>query len=177
VGPSYVDFLRERRLELEARVADACARAGRDASEVEVVAVSKTVEPEGLLAAIEAGYGRFGENRPQELVHKTAALEQAGLAESVRMDMIGNLQRNKINQVLGRAQLIHSISSAHLAEGVSSRAEARGLRELRDGLERRGGCLPVLSCGMSDDFELAVEEGSTLVRLGRVVFDQGYTLD
>ena len=238
MGPSYVDFLRERRLELEARVADACARAGRDASEVEVVAVSKTVEPEGLLAAVEAGYGRFGENRPQELVRKTTALEQAGLAESVRMDMIGNLQRNKINQVLGRAQLIHSISSAHLAEGVSSRAEARGLRqqvllevnvsgeasksgfspadatrafegllalggievvglmtmapahdpdaarrtfcglrELRDGLERRGGRLPVLSCGMSDDFELAVEEGSTLVRLGRVVFDQGYTLD
>lgn len=47
-----------------------------------------------------------------------------------------------------------------------------GLRELRDELETAHPdlCLPELSCGMSEDFEPALEEGSTLVRLGRVVF-------
>ena len=157
----------------------------------------------------------------------------------VRFDMIGNLQKNKINQVIGRVRLIHSISSAHLAEAVSTRCEARGivadvlletnvsgersksgfspdelrsaiegvlalpgirveglmtmapagdadaarrtfsgLRELADELRGRTGlALRTLSCGMSDDFEVAVEEGSTLVRLGRCVFDPGYRLD
>jgi pyridoxal phosphate enzyme (YggS family) len=51
-----------------------------------------------------------------------------------------------------------------------------GLRELRDKLIIRTGMpLSVLSCGMSGDFEVAVEEGSTLVRLGRIVFDPNYT--
>ena len=43
-------------------------------------------------------------------------------------------------------------------------------------IEEEGLPLETLSCGMSDDFEIAVEEGSTLVRLGRCVFDQGYAL-
>lgn len=239
MSETYVDFLRARRAELLDRIARSCSVAGRDPSEVSLVAVSKTVDVDGMLAAVEAGHASFAENRPQELVRKVAALEEAGLAGSVSMDMIGNLQKNKINQVIGRARLIHSISGLHLAEGVSSRSQARGLvsrvllevnvsgeetksgftpegvradldallglegievaglmtmapahdasaarrtfcglRELRDELARRSGlALDTLSCGMSDDFELAVEEGSTLVRLGRVVFDEGYTLE
>jgi hypothetical protein len=47
----------------------------------------------------------------------------------------------------------------------------RGVRELRDHVARRLGVeLPHLSMGMSDDFSLAVEEGATLVRLGRALF-------
>ena len=156
-----------------------------------------------------------------------------------RFDMIGNLQKNKINQVIGRVALIQlDLRRPHLAEAVSTRCEARGswptscsrptcrgrprsrasprdelraaaegvvalpgirvlglmtmapagdadaarrtfsgLRELASELRDRTGLpLPELSCGMSDDFEIAVEEGSTLVRLGRCVFDQGYAL-
>ena len=45
------------------------------------------------------------------------------------------------------------------------------LREIRDGLEKLGGApLPVLSMGMSHDFEIAVEEGATLVRVGSAIF-------
>ena len=52
-----------------------------------------------------------------------------------------------------------------------------GLRELAEDLRMRTGlALDVLSCGMSDDFPIAVEEGSTLLRLGRVVFDPGHRL-
>lgn len=59
----------------------------------------------------------------------------------------------------------------------AARRTFSGLRELRDELARRSGLdLPVLSCGMSDDFPIAVEEGSTIVRLGRTVFDPSYVL-
>ena len=234
----YERFLVERRDEIMGRLADAARRSGREPGEVEAIAVSKTVGTDEVLMARRAGWHSFGENRPQELVRKTEAL--LGLPEmaGVRFDMIGNLQKNKINQVLGRATLIHSISSAHLAEAVSTRSAGRGvvsdvllevnvsgeasksgfspealrrevesvlalpgicvrglmtmapaldpsaarrtfqgLRALAEELRERTGLpLETLSCGMSDDFEIAVEEGSTLVRLGRCVFDQGYAL-
>ncbi|MBR3318310.1 MAG: YggS family pyridoxal phosphate-dependent enzyme [Atopobiaceae bacterium] len=230
---AYAAFLGTRREELLERIAQAAKRAGREPSEVTLLAVSKTVDVPQVLAACEVGYEVFGENRPQELVRKVNALRGS---KNVRFDMIGNLQTNKINKVLGHATLVHSVTSLHLAEAISSRAAARGvsvqcllevnvsgeesksgmsvseaelcvskigdlpnvvveglmtmapagkagearrafagLRELRDELRAKVGMeLPVLSCGMSDDFEIAIEEGSTLVRLGRVVFDPSY---
>ena len=234
----YARFLRERREEILGRIAEAAARAGRGSDEIEAIAVSKTVGPDEVLLARRAGWRLFGENRPQELGRKLEALGQLPEMADARFDMIGNLQKNKINQVIGRVALIHSISSAHLAEAVSSRSAQRGLvsnvllevnvsgeasksgfapdelracvdgvvslpgirvlglmtmapagsadaarrtfsglRELDEELRARTGlALGTLSCGMSDDFQIAVEEGSTLVRLGRCVFDQGYAL-
>ena len=59
----------------------------------------------------------------------------------------------------------------------AARRTFSGLRELRDELRERWGLeLPELSCGMSEDFEIALEEGSTIVRLGRVVFDPSFAL-
>ena len=233
---SYVAFLAERREAILSNIDDACRRAGRSADEVEAIAVSKTVGPEEVAAAYGLGWRLFGENRPQELVRKLNALGDNPNTAGIVFDMIGNLQKNKINQVLGRVRLIHSVSSTHLAEAISKRAldrgmkarvllevnvsgeasksgfapddvrreldsllacdgleiaglmtmaplgsadEARstfsGLRELRDGLSERSGLkLETLSCGMSDDYIIAVEEGSTLVRLGRTVFSEGY---
>ena len=59
----------------------------------------------------------------------------------------------------------------------AARRAFSGLRELRDELSWDTG-LPLgeLSCGMSDDFSIAVEEGSTIIRLGRTVFDPAYDL-
>ena len=235
---SYEAHLRSRRAEILKRVDAAARRAGRDASEVEVIAVSKTVGVEEVVDAIHAGWTHFGENRPQELGRKLEALSRVPEGADATFDMIGNLQKNKINQVIGRVRLIHSVSSAHLAQAISKRSDARGissdvllevnvsgessksgfspdevlacaegivglpglrvcglmtmapardadaarrtfsgLRELADELRRRTGlALETLSCGMSEDFEIAVEEGSTLVRLGRCVFDQGFVL-
>ena len=235
---SYETHLRARRTEILERVAAAAHRAGRDASEVEVIAVSKTVGVDEVVDAIRAGWTHFGENRPQELGRKLEGLSLLPEAAGVSFDMIGNLQKNKINQVIGRVRLIHSISSTHLAEAVSKRSEVRGITtaallevnvsgepsksgfspdELRADAERiaalpglsvlglmtmapardpraarrtfsglcelaielrarTGLSLDSLSCGMSDDFEIAVEEGSTLVRLGRCVFDRNYEL-
>ena len=236
---SYEAFLAERRSQIMARVADAARISGRDVSSVCVLAVSKTVGPEEVSCAWGAGYRVFGENRPQELRRKAQAMAADPRMATVRLDMIGNLQTNKINQVIGTAHLVHSVSSLHLAEAISKRAVAReatvrillevnvsgeasksgfsplevrqaldealalpalsiegvmtmapahdpdaarrtfaGLRELRDSLREASGlALDTLSCGMSDDFGIAVEEGSTLVRLGRIVFDPAYPLD
>ena len=241
VGLSYDEgygrFVAQRREQIVRRLRAACERAGRDVADVTVEAVSKTVDVDAVAAAMDAGYEAFGENRPQELRRKLDALVAAGV-EPPRFDMIGNLQSNKINLVIGRATLVQSISSLRLAEAVSSRAvrsgvrvralvecnvsgeatksglspeealgsaealaaldglsiegvmamapahddsAARrtfsGLRELAEGLRARTGlALPTLSCGMSDDFEIAAEEGSTLVRLGRIVFSPDYVL-
>ena len=236
---AYEAFLAERRAQIMGLIADAAAHAGRDASEITLLAVSKTVDVEGVVCAWRAGYDSFGENRPQELRRKAQGIAGVAGMEGVRLDMIGNLQTNKVNQVIGIAHLVHSVSSLHLAEAISKRAVARetavrallevnvsgeqskggfspaevvaqldqllalpglsleglmtmapahddaaarrtfsGLRELRDDLRERCGLpLETLSCGMSDDFGIAVEEGSTLVRLGRVTFDPSYRLD
>ncbi len=229
-----------------ARVDEALERSGRAPGSVRVMAVSKTVGTPQVLAAIEAGYGLFGENRPQELVRKLGELAEVSDLPPVRFDMIGNLQTNKINAVLGRAACIHSVSSLHLAEAISSRVQRRiesgelaaaqpvlleanvsgelsksgftpdelraafprlselrgiliqglmtmaprgdksiarstfaSLRELRDELagDWPGVDLTELSCGMSEDFSEAILEGSTLVRLGRVVFDPAFELE
>ncbi|EJX01977.1 alanine racemase domain-containing protein, partial [gut metagenome] len=64
----YLEFLKERREWILGRVREACARVGRDAADVEVLAVSKTVDAASVALAREAGYRTFGENRPQELV-------------------------------------------------------------------------------------------------------------
>lgn len=228
------------------RVDEALERSGRAPGSVRVMAVSKTVGTPQVLAAIEAGYGLFGENRPQELVRKLGELAEVSNLPPVRFDMIGNLQTNKINAVLGRAACIHSVSSLHLAEAISSRVQRRiesgelaaaqpvlleanvsgelsksgftpdelraafprlselrgiliqglmtmaprgdksiarstfaSLRELRDELagDWPGVDLAELSCGMSEDFSEAILEGSTLVRLGRVVFDPAFELE
>lgn len=238
VDEQYQQFLAERRARIAELVDAAAAASGRDAADVEVLAVSKTVEPEATLAAWRAGWRSFAENRPQELERKLAFCDATPEMAGARFDHIGNLQKNKINKVIGRVALIHSVSSAALASAVSSRCEAAGivqdallevnvsgeasksgfspdearaaaedvaalpgirvrglmtmapradadearrdfsgLRELKQELsDRMGAELDVLSCGMSDDFQIAVEEGSTIVRLGRVVFDPGYDL-
>ena len=237
-GQAYAEFSAARREEIMGSVAAACARAGRDVSEVTPIAVSKTVGTDELLAAWRAGWRVFGENRPQELSRKLAFVEETPEMAGARFDLIGNLQKNKINQVVGRVGLIQSISSAELARQVSERSERHGvvsrvllevnvsgeqsksgfapdelrscvdevlacpgvevaglmtmapkadpdcarrtfsgLRELACELRARTGLgLPVLSCGMSDDYPIAIEEGSTLVRLGRVAFDPAYVI-
>ena len=236
---SYRAFMSERRAQIVERLAQAARTSGRSADDVCLLAVSKTVGIDEVACAWDAGYRVFGENRPQELRRKAEGMAAIPGMEDVRLDMIGNLQTNKINQVIGCAHLVHSVSSLHLAEAISKRAvvrdvrvrilleinvsgeasksgfspsEARealeqilempaldlegvmtmapahdpqaarstfsGLRELRDTMRSDSGLpLDVLSCGMSDDFGIAVEEGSTLVRLGRIVFDPAYELD
>ena len=193
-------------------------RAGRDPSEVAIVAVTKGFSAEACLQALEAGLHMLGENRVQEALEKMEAVPDA------EWHLIGHLQTNKVKQAVGRFSLIQSVDSVRLAEAISHLApsqavlvevnmsrepqksgadpdhaldviadvagqlKVRGLmamgpsegdpgpafvelRNLRDRAEQRLGTrLPVLSMGMSGDFEAALRAGSTMLRLGTALF-------
>ncbi len=91
----YGAFIEDRRAEILQRVDASLAVSGRTRDEVELVAVSKTVGLMQVLAAIDAGYRVFGENRPQELHRKLEGLELVQETRPVRFDMIGNLQTKR----------------------------------------------------------------------------------
>lgn len=216
---------------VRARIAAACARAGRRPEEVTLVAVSKTVPPAVVAAAARLGLGDFGENRVQEAEAKVPAVA-ALVGRPLRWHLVGTLQANKVNRALRLFAIIHSVDSLHLAEAINRRAAApvsvllevyfgddprrpgfrpqelaaaaerivllpnlrvRGLmtvaplgwspaatravfqrlRALREELgQRLPGLGPELSMGMTDDFELAIEEGATIVRIGRAIFGE-----
>jgi pyridoxal phosphate enzyme (YggS family) len=106
------------------RIAKACARAGRDPSEVELVAVSKAHPESAIRAAYDVGLRIFGENYAQELEAKASAL---GDLPELRWRFIGHLQRNKIKLIERARATVDTVDSLRLAQALSSRAEARGL--------------------------------------------------
>jgi pyridoxal phosphate enzyme (YggS family) len=217
--------------EVTARVAAACARAGRSAAEVTIVAVSKTHPAEAVRAAGAAGAADFGENYAQELAAKAAELAAGASPPPIRWHFIGRLQRNKVRLIAGRVALVHAVDSVELAEELGKRAggavqpillavnlageatkggvtalaapaiaralagvagtsldglmtmpppaddpeagrpQFEALRALRDRLAGElGRPLPVLSMGMSHDFEVAIACGATHVRIGTAIF-------
>ena len=102
------------------RVDAACERAGRRPEEVALIAVSKTKPLSMLQEAYEAGARDFGENKVQEILEKYPEMP-----EDARFHMIGHLQTNKVKQVVGKAVLIHSVDSLHLAEKIEQEAAKR----------------------------------------------------
>lgn len=235
---------------VRARIEAAARRAGRDPTEVVLVAVTKTHPVEIVQAAYRAGVRHFGENRVEEGVPKMAALDDwlgaaGGVSERPTWHMVGHIQHRKAAQAM-TFDVIQSVDSLRLAERLERLAEPEGrivrvllecnvsgeaskdgfpldgwqrerdrreeffaaaraicqlphldvqglmtmapivpdpeqvrpvfsaLRELRDGLRESVPSLPwaCLSMGMTDDFEIAIEEGATLVRIGRAVFGE-----
>ena len=218
----------ERYRKVLREVVDAADVAGRDPADIVMVAVSKTVGVAEVRQAVAAGVHDFGENRAQEFTGKQALFPQE------RWHFIGTLQTNKVKQVVGKAELIHSVDSFHLLTTIGERAREIGVvqpvllqvnvskeatkhgmdfeeaeeavRAARDlpGVLVRGlmtmaplgrpetarrvfaGCaewmgrlqslhchgvdLTELSMGMSNDFAVAIEEGATIVRVGRALF-------
>ena len=231
---STVDDLRAARAAVLERIAAACARADRDPSSVQLVAVSKTVAADRLRAAVEAGLTDLAENRVQEAESKVE------LVQGATWDLVGPLQSNKAKRALDTFDRIQTVDSVALAERLDRLArEVRGASPtarypvllqvnvdedpskagfgppaLEAALERIGALnaldvrglmtigrlvtdpeaarptfvalrtlserlrthdLPLgaaLSMGMTDDFETAVEEGATIVRVGRAIFGE-----
>ncbi|MGH9413160.1 MAG: YggS family pyridoxal phosphate-dependent enzyme [Terriglobales bacterium] len=108
-------------------IAGACARSGRAAGEVTLLAVSKTVAPEEIRAAYACGLRHFGENRVQERAAKQAAL--ADLA--IEWHLLGPLQSNKAARALDLFDCIETVDSLALAERLS-RLTPRPLRVLME---------------------------------------------
>ena len=103
--------------EVEKKVEEACKRAGRERSEVTLIAVSKTKPVEMLQEVYDTGVRDFGENKVQELSDKYDVLPK-----NIRWHMIGHLQRNKVKYLIGKTVLIHSVDSLRLAEQIEHEA-------------------------------------------------------
>ncbi|MFA6384119.1 MAG: YggS family pyridoxal phosphate-dependent enzyme [Candidatus Omnitrophota bacterium] len=210
---------------VQACVAAACGRVGRDPAGVTIVAVTKGRPVEDIRQILDAGIIDIGENKVQEAAGKYAAIASLGdLSRNIRWHMIGHLQTNKVKEAVRFIDLIHSVDSLRLAEEIDKQAakigkvqdilievktsreatkfgiDVRELQGLTAAIARlanvrlkgvmtmapvgetresarpyfkviRGLGQSVLSMGMSDDFEVAVEEGSTIVRVGRALFE------
>lgn len=115
-------MIRENLEDVRRNLEEACRKAGREPSEVELIAVSKTKPVEMLMEAYRAGVRDFGENKVQELLDKIPAMPP-----DVRWHMIGHLQRNKVKYIVGKVYLIHSVDSLRLAEEISREAVKQGV--------------------------------------------------
>jgi PLP dependent protein len=219
------------------RIATAAARAARDPASVQVVAVTKTVPPERILAAATAGFDTFAENRVQE---RQAKVDETAPAAAT-WHLVGPLQSNKARRAVELFDVIQTVDSVDLAARLSriagelrpgkplsvllqvnvdqdaakagfepvalgrdlgtmlelpgiaieglmtvgrlvdsaelARPTFSALRTLSERLRARNPKLgSALSMGMSDDFPIAVEEGATVVRIGRAIFGSRPTL-
>ncbi len=104
-------------------IAEAARSAGRAPEEITLVGASKLNDAAACREAVRAGIDALGENRVQELLEK---YEQGAYA-GAPLHFIGTLQRNKVRQLVGKADLIQSVSSLELLEEVEKQAAKRGL--------------------------------------------------
>ncbi|MFC5949928.1 YggS family pyridoxal phosphate-dependent enzyme [Pseudonocardia lutea] len=129
----------ERRLgEVRARIAEACAAAGRDPDEVELLAVTKTIPAADVAALVDLGLVAFGENRAQEAAAKVEELRALRPTATVRWHFVGGLQRNKARLVVPWVTRVESVDSSRLAAALDKAV----LRALDEGVRTEP--LPVL---------------------------------
>ena len=117
-------------------IARAAKDAGRDERDVLLIGATKMNDAARVREAIAAGLTACGENRVQELLEKNAL----GAYEGAQLHFIGHLQRNKVKQIVGLAQLIHSVDSVELMSAISREAEKSGIapENLPELLEKAG---------------------------------------
>jgi pyridoxal phosphate enzyme (YggS family) len=214
---------------LHKAVSKAAITAGHDPKQIQIIAVTKKIEIEGINQAIQEGMTELGENRVQEMLAK-----QKFVNSRVNWHLIGHLQKNKVKSVIGRVRMIHSLDSWQLACEISKYSlernlvsdvlvqvnvsgestkhglqagdvfdflkdskELKGLsvrglmtiaplvenseetrpffRELRNIRDISQSKLPdlsleLLSMGLSNDYQVAIEEGSNIIRIGSAIF-------
>lgn len=102
------------------RIAEAADKSGRDLSDITLIGVTKTIEPERINRLVSLGVTNLGENRVQELLSKQPLIE-AG----VKWHLIGNLQKNKVKYIIDKVILIQSVESMELAKQIDKEAEKR----------------------------------------------------
>ncbi|WP_299652991.1 YggS family pyridoxal phosphate-dependent enzyme [uncultured Jannaschia sp.] len=106
------------------RIAAACERAGRNRSDITLIAVSKVQPPERVEAVLAAGHRIFGENRVQEAQGKWPAWQEAH--PDVALHLLGPLQSNKVRPAMELFDAIHSLDRAKLARRIADMAQELG---------------------------------------------------
>jgi pyridoxal phosphate enzyme (YggS family) len=131
---------------VNASIAEACTRAGRDPAAVTLLAVSKTHPAEAARALLEAGQRDFGENRVQEAQGKWPALKDS--FPDLRLHLIGPLQTNKVRDAVALFDAIETVDRPRLAEALAREMDRAGRRldcyiEVNVGAEpQKAGVLP-----------------------------------
>lgn len=108
--------------DIRSQIASACAKAGRNTEDIELVAVSKTFPLGSVREAVEAGQLCFGESKLQEAEPKIAALPS-----SLDWHFIGGVQRNKVRRLLQNFGTIHAIDSWRLASHTDQISQELGI--------------------------------------------------
>ena len=224
-------FIKENIQVVNEKIENAALKSNRNKDDITLLGVTKTVDTDAILEAINCGITNVGENKPQELARKYEVI-----GDKVKWHLIGTLQTNKVKYIIDKVSMIHSLDRESLCEEIQKRAEKidrkidclvqvniskeeskhglevedaiefiknvsnnykninikglmtmapftanedeirkvfRGLKDLS--LEIKDLNIPrvtmdELSMGMSNDYEIAIEEGATIVRVGTSIF-------
>jgi pyridoxal phosphate enzyme (YggS family) len=113
---------------VRAEIAEACREAGRDASAVTLIAVSKTFPAQAVEPVIAAGQCVFGENRVQEAKGKWPALREAH--PGIDLHLIGPLQSNKAKEAVALFDAIHAVDRPSIAEALAKEIARQGRHPL-----------------------------------------------
>ena len=217
--------------ELQKNIENSTKISNRDYKDVKLIAVTKTVDVDKIMEAIEAGVTDVGENKPQELKRKFDII-----GKKVRWHLIGSLQTNKVRYIIDKVYMIHSLDRISLCEEIQKRAEnidreinclvqvnisnedtkqglkkeevvdfvrkvshdyknikIRGLMTMAPFIDNEDEIRSIfsklkelsveitnlniknvemskLSMGMSNDYNIAIEEGATYIRVGTSIF-------
>ncbi|MGX4598711.1 YggS family pyridoxal phosphate-dependent enzyme [Faecalimicrobium sp. JNUCC 81] len=212
-------------------IKECASKSNRNSEDITLLAVTKTVDSDSVLEAINNGVTDVGENKPQELARKYEVI-----GDKVKWHLIGSLQTNKVKYIIDKVHMIHSLDRQALCEEIQKRAEKidrtidcliqvniskeeskhgleekdviefikevsanyknirikglmtmapfskdenevrtvfRGLKNLSlkiDKLNIHNVFMDYLSMGMSNDYQVAIEEGSNMVRVGTSIF-------
>lgn len=225
-------MIRDNTKIVENDIKDACDRAKRDPKDINLIAVTKTIDTERINEALETGIENIGENKVQEIMEKYDKIEYAP-----SWHMIGHLQTNKVKYIIDKIDLIHSVDSLKLAKEIDKRARNinkimdvliqlniadedtkfglsynelddfikeiaslenvnvqglmaivpyvidpeevrpyfRKMKEIFDKLQDspyENINMKYLSMGMTNDFQVAIEEGSNMIRVGTGIFGE-----
>ncbi|WP_326831067.1 YggS family pyridoxal phosphate-dependent enzyme [Anaerosalibacter bizertensis] len=222
--------MKENLLKVQENIENALIRSGRKNENIDIIAVTKTVDVDIINESISLGINNIGENKVQEIKKK-----YDNINDDVNWHMIGHLQSNKVKYIIDKVNLIHSLDRLSLAKEINKRAKAKDIvkdvliqvniseekskfglkkeevvpfiekilemenirvkglmtmaphvenpeeiryvfRDLRNLGYKIGNRnyenieMKYLSMGMSNDYEVAIEEGSNMVRLGTALF-------
>ncbi|MGX9133584.1 YggS family pyridoxal phosphate-dependent enzyme [Rummeliibacillus sp. JY-2-4R] len=209
--------------DIQNNIVAACKRAGRNVSDITIIAVTKQVTTERAIEALEAGLTHLGENRPEGLLEKYETIK-----DRATWHYIGSMQTRKVRKVIEQIDYLHSLDRISLAEEIDKRVNRpvncfvqvnvsgeeskhgltseevpafieklsdypnirvvglmtmapntedqeiirnvfKGLKKLQLEIASKGydyAPCTELSMGMSNDYEIAIEEGATFVRIG-----------
>lgn len=203
-------------------IAKAADRAGRNPTEIKLMAVTKNQPIEKILPLLQAGHRLFGENKVQEACKKWPKLKE--LYPDIELHLIGQLQSNKVKEAVSIFDVVQTLDSARLGAKLANEQQRQAkqlkyLLEVNIGKEpQKAGIssqelpmllatcradyalriigvmcippkgkdptsyferlknlatrnsLPEISMGMSEDYEVAIMQGATMVRIGTALF-------